>query len=86
MPMFDWNAPVNKTLSHRFWIYWAVTIPLTVVVIVCWIFWANRHELLRRFKARTEAANEKRKDNTDRLRSTISRHFPHLEKAVETKV
>ena len=26
-------------VSERFWIYWAVSIPLTVVVITSWLMW-----------------------------------------------
>lgn len=50
MPMFDWNAPPNHSLSNRFWIYWAVTIPLTVVVIGVWFIWINFADSPRRLR------------------------------------
>jgi flagellar biosynthesis/type III secretory pathway M-ring protein FliF/YscJ len=41
MPLFDWPA---STASHvvtapNFWIYWAVTIPLTLLVLTIWTAW-----------------------------------------------
>ncbi|KAH8632681.1 hypothetical protein IG631_11315 [Alternaria alternata] len=34
MDMLDWQAPKGASVvSYRFWIYWAVTAPLTVVVV-----------------------------------------------------
>ena len=82
MPMFDWNAPVDKTMSDRFWIYWAVTIPLTVVVVVCWIFWANRQELMRLLSARMTVVNEKQEG----LRSAMSHRFDDKKNAIQPEV
>ncbi|KAH7400318.1 hypothetical protein BKA64DRAFT_708005 [Cadophora sp. MPI-SDFR-AT-0126] len=39
MPLFDWQAPAHAVLSSRFWIYWAVTIPATAMVLVVWRIW-----------------------------------------------
>ena len=40
MPLFDWNSPASSSiLSSKFWIYWAVTIPTTILVLVVWRFW-----------------------------------------------
>ena len=50
MSMFDWKAPPSNspspssssssnTLSPSFWIYWAITIPLTIAVIIGWRLW-----------------------------------------------
>lgn len=38
--MFDWDA-TNGTdvVSHRFWIYWVVTIPLVLVTFLVWTVW-----------------------------------------------
>ncbi|KAL8928730.1 MAG: hypothetical protein Q9208_001508 [Pyrenodesmia sp. 3 TL-2023] len=44
MSMFDWQAPEGSSvLSSLFWIYWAVTIPLTFVVFLVWRFWLHQH-------------------------------------------
>jgi hypothetical protein len=29
------------TVSHHFWVYWALSVPMTVVTLVVW-FWWNR--------------------------------------------
>jgi hypothetical protein len=44
MSMFSWsqassNTEASSIVSSRFWIYWVVTIPLTIFVIVCWRVW-----------------------------------------------
>lgn len=40
MPLFDWEAPTSSTvLKSRFWIYWAVTVPATAIVLVLWRMW-----------------------------------------------
>jgi heme/copper-type cytochrome/quinol oxidase subunit 2 len=34
MPLFNWGAPaMGKVMTGHFWIYWAITIPLTILVI-----------------------------------------------------
>lgn len=33
MPLFDWGAGgSNSVISDKFWIYWAVTVPLTTII------------------------------------------------------
>lgn len=40
MPMFNWDAErESDVVSHRFWIYWAVTVPGTLAVLVVWRLW-----------------------------------------------
>lgn len=31
MPLFGWEAPSRSVVNLRFWIYWAVTIPATLM-------------------------------------------------------
>ena len=40
MSFFNFN-PVSRswTVSDKFWVYWAVTIPLTVVASIVWYYW-----------------------------------------------
>lgn len=53
MPMFDWNKPPGDNVNSRtFWIYWAVTVPLTVSVFLLWGVWF-------RFKNAREAKEDK---------------------------
>ena len=42
MSMFDWQANAESVLTSRFWIYWAVTIPLTLATICAWYLWISR--------------------------------------------
>ena len=44
MDMFNWQAVKGEAvLSSRFWIYWAVTGPLTVSVFAIWFFFLRTH-------------------------------------------
>ena len=48
MPMFDWNNANGNVLSHRFWIYWAITLPLTFVTVGAWVLWTYKHAFWER--------------------------------------
>lgn len=39
MPMFHWNDDQASLVMRQFWIYWAVVIPLTVLVVLIWLGW-----------------------------------------------
>ena len=70
MPLFDWQAARGSpVVTHRFWIYWAITIPLTIVVVAIWFVWiamkASRHareDKAAGIGAQPEASEEKSKD------------------------
>jgi hypothetical protein len=36
---FDFKTSVGEDISSKFWIYWAITIPLTLIVLAAWIYW-----------------------------------------------
>jgi hypothetical protein len=49
MTMFDWNigngtAESGIQVSSYIWVYWVVTIPLTALVMGCWILWNRKEE------------------------------------------
>ena len=46
MPLFDWQS--SNVVTERFWIYWAVTIPLTIVVLVAWTIFLLWSSMVRR--------------------------------------
>lgn len=56
MSMFNWQAnpgaASESVVSNNFWIYWAVAIPLTLIVIrLCSIFWrVSRGTYLRKIR------------------------------------
>ena len=41
MPMFHWNVTPGDTVSGLFWVYWVVTVPLTLAVVGGWLLWDN---------------------------------------------
>ena len=43
MPLFDFNNPSGApTVKSAFWIYWAITIPLTTIVLVAYLTYLVR--------------------------------------------
>jgi hypothetical protein len=43
--MFNWQADSGTTVvSPRFWIYGAITLPLTIVVVLVWFIWIQRKD------------------------------------------
>ena len=42
MPLFDWDrSPGGGIATHHLWIYWAVTAPLTTLVLMTWAIWMH---------------------------------------------
>ncbi|KAF2463811.1 uncharacterized protein BDR25DRAFT_244802, partial [Lindgomyces ingoldianus] len=56
MSMFDWQADVKaqssnpnegtKVVSRRFWIYWVISMPLTIVVLSTWRIWRHQERTI----------------------------------------
>jgi hypothetical protein len=43
MPLFDWSAPWDEVaLKHRLWIYFAIDVPLTIIILVVVTFWVKK--------------------------------------------
>jgi cytochrome c oxidase assembly factor CtaG len=74
MPLFDWGAGAwGSIVSDRFWIYWAVTVPLTMIIgiiVTRWILMGNRRdkdrEIAERFVVRKERAEMDQTGNMER--------------------
>jgi len=39
MSMFNWQASGSQIVTHNFWIYWAISVPLAVLLVVLWLLW-----------------------------------------------
>ncbi|KAH0282854.1 hypothetical protein M436DRAFT_84896 [Aureobasidium namibiae CBS 147.97] len=52
MTFFDWQKTSDRTVSKDLWVYFAVTVPVTVLVLVAWAFLTKKSrqesQLLRR--------------------------------------
>jgi Mg2+ and Co2+ transporter CorA len=49
MPLLNWDAErAGEVPNPRFWIYWVVTVPLTLVVYIASLLWSRKDQLLRR--------------------------------------
>lgn len=42
IPVFDWDAlHGNQVVNPRLWVYWAFTIPITILVVALYLIWEN---------------------------------------------
>ncbi|TVY52619.1 hypothetical protein LSUE1_G009321, partial [Lachnellula suecica] len=44
MTFFNFQNDGSPAVNERFWIYWAITIPLTAVIVAAWYVWEKRRE------------------------------------------
>ncbi|RSL88390.1 hypothetical protein BHE90_000049 [Fusarium euwallaceae] len=45
MDLFDWSAKDGKrVINSRFWTYWAIALPLTLMVLIGWLSWLKMHQ------------------------------------------
>jgi hypothetical protein len=45
MTFFNFQNESGSVLSNNFWIYWAFTIPFTIVIVAIWYLWEKRREI-----------------------------------------
>jgi hypothetical protein len=62
MPLFNWTQPsISQVATRHFWVYWAVTGPLTLAImagVITWALWHNRHVQLLQSRARENVGTE----------------------------
>lgn len=51
MDFFDFG-PSTVDTKGSFWVYWAITIPVTLTVMLLWLLWLRRKRLYHREKDR----------------------------------
>jgi hypothetical protein len=45
IPLFNWDADSWRDVpKSRFWFYWALTIPLTILTVAAWLAWQKMYE------------------------------------------
>jgi hypothetical protein len=44
-PFFSETGDSSLVVSSHFWIYWAVTVPLTIAVVLIWLVWLKWQRL-----------------------------------------
>lgn len=74
MSMFDWNADDGSSvLTPRFWIFWAIAAPLTLLIIIGWFVWFYQERSLFQAQLRQvkESLQKKEHINTDHFRPNI---------------
>jgi ABC-type nickel/cobalt efflux system permease component RcnA len=79
IPLFNWDAETWREVpKSRFWFYWALTIPLTILTVAAWLVWQKIYERTGRSldkAAREEVSNTKiLDDQTHGASSSTSDH------------
>lgn len=79
IPLFNWDAESWRDVpKSRFWFYWALTIPLTIVTVAAWLVWQKVYERAGRSldkAAREQVPNPKIPDDqTHGASSSSSEH------------
>ncbi|KAL6823922.1 hypothetical protein V8C40DRAFT_246843 [Trichoderma camerunense] len=87
MPLFNWSEPsLHQVANSHFWVYWAVTGPLTLVTmagVIAWAVWNSRRIQLLQSRARESVVgeanrrrardmDEKQSQETETKRSSMS--------------
>ena len=74
MPLFQWTASTDgQVVSKRFWVYWAVTVPLTLATLLAWAVWTRREtrrQSVKDFEAREELWREVDEKGDSKLEGT----------------
>ncbi|KAJ0108741.1 hypothetical protein J7T55_011231 [Diaporthe amygdali] len=83
MSIFDWQPGSDDSsgggdavVSWRFWIYWSITIPLTIGILVCWrAWWVGQDRYFR--KHLSKDLSEERYWTDDRKPRELETSFLH---------
>ena len=100
MPILDWNADrASEVVTRRAWIYLAVTLPLTILVLCVWFGWLfvsermhrktdenARASLFPRRKEDESSTDEVSEDATDLESGVVSEDSPYAENGRRSKV
>lgn len=91
--MFNWNVPGNGSggssttadspavsVSPYIWVYWAISIPLTSVVMLLWLFWSRREHRKTQMKLVIRRQHD---DDNNSNNSNNKYKFEDPEKGVE---
>ncbi|KAI0894875.1 hypothetical protein F4806DRAFT_470955 [Annulohypoxylon nitens] len=66
VPSLDWKG--DDVVGKNFWMYWAFTIPFTLLVIVLWLMITQRKQMRDAFETSKKQWSDKTKALQDRLR------------------
>jgi len=74
MPVFTWVNPV--IIRARFWLYWAITIPLTITVLAIWVsylLWvaAVRRQENKKIREENILSHAEKDDSDDNLQRSV---------------
>ena len=63
VPSLQWTA--DRVVTSRFWVYWAITIPMTLAVFAIWAVITMRQKLIDVLRKMWDSVSKKKKDGSD---------------------
>jgi hypothetical protein len=64
LPLFDWSA--SPVIQKRFWVYWATTLPVTLLVFIIWYIVTKRVEIYQKIENQRQRATVAKRARTAR--------------------
>ncbi|MDI1486806.1 MAG: hypothetical protein OHK93_006068 [Ramalina farinacea] len=86
MPLFQWDTRTkpHSAISEQFWIYWATTLPLTILTLALWFAWMRLQT--RRHRDRDKKDKEELDlEVDDRSRESFGSSYRSLASSESTK-
>jgi hypothetical protein len=83
MPFFDWSAPWDQVaVRHRLWVYFAIDVPLTFIILVVVTFWLKSRKLDDREMVEKKLNSERAYSPSERSRVWKFGFIPAFERTV----
>ncbi|RVX66918.1 hypothetical protein B0A52_09042 [Exophiala mesophila] len=65
MNLFEWDAPNSSdVVNHRMWVYWAVAVPLTIMVVVFYLLWEKY--MMKLYQKSVQPEDDKKRSSGER--------------------
>lgn len=82
MTFFNFQQP-GQAVSNQFWIYWAVTIPTTIMIVAMWYVWEKKRE--RRYNSEDQDLEKGSEDMEKEIMATMRKRTMSKASTWDTK-
>jgi hypothetical protein len=69
----------SLTMVPQFYIFWAVSVPVTLLVLILWILWSQRVEVAKFISDWQESSRQKSDDGKDNHQATSDIQLQQLQ-------
>jgi membrane protein implicated in regulation of membrane protease activity len=70
IPLLKWDT--SPVIQHKFWLYWALTLPSTLIVFILWYMITKRKEANKRLE------NQQQRDSVGKMASMITNSLSQM--------